>query len=214
MPRKAKSNNKGFTPDLMQKMVTAMAAMKMAPVAAPKPKKRRNRRRRNAVSSEGEITLTRKELLKTITVPAGKDEVAMSINLRPDEFPFLKGLGDVFERVRWLKMTIHYKPAVSLTTAGLVALGVDWDSKSAATTREKVAAYTPSSTFAVWQDTEKQPMVLPPAKLQSRAWYSMTSSENTDRQPGQLVVAATGPPSSTLGELYCTYTVQMMGTRA
>lgn len=215
MPKKSRNNKaKGAAANgvVLQKMMQMMANVKLQPTPAAKPKKRRNRRpRANAVSAEGMITLTRKELLGTVTADANGNAKA-TYKLQPDTFTFMSTIGKCFERSRWLKISIVYKPAVSMTSAGLVAMGVDWDGVSAADTREKVAAYTPSSTFAVWQDTEKTPLVLPPNRLQSRQWYTHQSATAGDWGPGSIVLLATGPRGSTLGEIYATYTIQMMGT--
>uniref|UniRef100_A0AB39J8D1 Capsid protein n=1 Tax=Chihuahua culicoides solemo-like virus 1 TaxID=3239315 RepID=A0AB39J8D1_9VIRU len=216
MPRKSRNAKKNVNAasDALQKMVQMMSSVKMQPSAPKRPKPRRNRKARvSAVDAEGMITLSRKELVTTITSESNGSK-SLTIALKPDSFKFLKNLGSSFERTRWLKMSFFYKPAVSMTSAGLVAMGVDWDSQSTKSTREDIAAYTPSSTFAVWQDTEKAPLILPPTKLQSRQWYMHASSEQADSGPGTLVISATGPNSSTLGELFVVYTVQMMGTKA
>lgn len=216
MPKKSRNSKAksatAATGVTLQKMMQLMANMKVQPTAAAKPRRRRNRgNRANAINAEGMITLTRKELLTTIT--ADKDgNSTKSVALKPASFTFLKNIGSSFERSRWLKMSVVYKPAVSMTAAGLVAMGVDWDSKGTGTTREAIAAYTPSSTFAVWQDTERNPLTLPPARLQSRQWYTHDSA--SDWGPGTLAIQATGTASATLGEIFVTYTIQMMGTKA
>lgn len=217
MPKKSRNNKaKGANAAngaMLQKMMQMMATVQLQSKSAPKPRKRRNRgSRANAVNAEGMITLSRKELLATIKADAAGNAIG-TYNIKPSTFTFLKNLGSSFERSRWLKVAVSYKPAVSMTSAGLLAMGVDWDGASVARTRENIAAYTPSSTFAIWQDTEKNPMVLPPARLQSRQWYSHQSSEAQEWGPGSIAVAATGPESATLGEVYVSYTIQMMGTR-
>lgn len=215
MPKKSRNKKAGVnvaTGNVMQKMMQMMANMSVVPPAS-KPKRRNRRRKANAVNAEGMITLTRKELLGSVTTDS-KDDYITKFNIKPSAFKFLSNLGNSFERSRWLKLSLVYKPAVSLTTSGLVTMGVDWDATSAYTKREQVAAYTPSSTFAVWQDTEKQPLILPPGKLQSRQWYNHHSATVGDWGPGILVVGVTGAKSLTVGDIYVSYTIQMMGTRA
>lgn len=212
---KNKRNNKGNASAangaVLQKMMQLMSNMKVQPQAAKSRRPRRRRPKPSAVNMEGMITLTRKELLGSLKTGTNGD-VTSTFELKPASFKFLKNLGSSFERSRWLKLSVAYKPAVSVTSAGLIAMGVDWDGTTTATTRETIAAYTPSATFAIWQDTEKSPMTLPPSRLQSRAWYVHNAAQEWG--PGKLVVNATGAASTDIGEIYVTYTIQMMGTRA
>lgn len=196
---------------LMQMLTTSVA---------PKPPVKRRRRARNrkaAVSEEGTITLRRHELVKTLTTD-DKGALSGSVALVPKSFSFLKGIAASFEHSRWHKLQVYYKPAVAVTTGGLIAIGMDWDNSSSnATTRETISAFTPSMHFPAWKDTSTMPMVLPPRKLQTRMWYphNSASADAVDKGPGTLRIAGeiNGVAAKTnVGELWIAYEVQMQGT--
>lgn len=209
---KKKNKNK---PAAMPHMETLIQALTKASISPRKPRNRRRRPKKTAVDQEGMITLRRSELVASLTTD-DKGKVNSSLLLAPKSFKFLAGIAKSFERSRWLKMHVFYRPAVSVTKGGLVALGVDWDGASeiATLTREQISTFTPSQHFAVWKDTAANPMILPPSKLQSRIWYQHNTSVDVDAAPARLrvCVEATEVKSQLIGELWVAYEIQMQGT--
>lgn len=187
---------------------------------APKPKKRRNRKNKTSARSvnlnQGEIVISRRELVNTVTLDQGKTESNGYLVLKPSNFTFLNTLSKSFERFKFMKVHIYYKPAVGTTYGGLIALGIDYDVQTPTTlTRAKVVAQTPSVSVPLWQDTEGRPLIIPPNRLQSRAWYVSTASDTVDTAPATLFFSASASSSSTkmtLGEIWVDYTVMFSGT--
>lgn len=98
---------------------------------------------------------------------------------------------------------------------GLVTLGIDWDFKGTAPTREQISAYTPNATWAIREDCETCPLVLPPARLQSRRFYLHNSDgDYVDRGPCKVWIAGAAPDEKSLevGEVWVEYDVTMSGT--
>lgn len=188
--------------------------------AQPTPKRRRQRKRKNNVANntmaqDGAITLTRTELIDSLRIPANSSAAHGHIDIIPDSFSFLKNLFKSFERLRWKKFNVYYKPAVGTSYGGLVTVGVDWDFSGTGDTRTQVASYTPTFTVAAWADNQNRPMVLPPNRLQSKNWYTPRSDDWEDKGPGRLAWAVEGAGNTnevTLGEIWVAYTVQFMGT--
>lgn len=183
-----------------------------------KKKKKKRGKKKQAMSvnsNDGSVTMSRKELLSTVKMPANATEATGHIDLVPDSFAFLKTVFSSFDRVRWTRIGIHYKPAVGTSYGGLVSFGMDWDFQSADVNRAKISGFTPNATIAAWGDTEKTPMTLPQNRLQSRAWYLPRATSWEDRGPGKIHWAANGTKANTettLGEFWVTYTVLMYGT--
>lgn len=214
MPRKNKSNEQKIL-SLLQQLVL----QPKAPAASKKKRKRKNKAAGNRLtqSDPGGMTIARRELLMEVAIAANKDAVYKMADLRPDNFHFLKGIAKSFERFRFTKLNIYWKPAVGTTYGGMVAIGIDWDfSDNTAQTRADITSYTPSQSFSCWSDTERTPLVLPPSRLQSRNWYA-TSATTFDGGVGRLKIAANGETSpntsKTVGELWIDYRVQFSGTQ-
>lgn len=204
----------------MAELLALMRKFTMAaPAAGPPKKKRRKRKKPNsglmAMSSQGQISLARRELLGTVSLGKSSASATGHFDLIPDTLAFLKGVFKNFDRVKWLKLNVYYKPAVGTTYGGMVAVGMDWDFKSEDVGRSKISAFTPSQTFAAWADTESKALVLPRDKLMSRTWYIPASESWSDKGPGKLHWAAEGTADSggkTLGEFWIDYSVVMDGT--
>lgn len=157
------------------------------------------------------MRLARSELVRSLTTDA-TGSASGTIGIIPDSFPVLNQLFKSFEKIKWLGLRVYYKPAVGTTVGGLITYGVDWDRKAdAGSTRQKVAAYTPSHTQAIWADNEMTPMIVPPSRLQLRIWY--TPDEGMPG-PGSLVYRAEGPKSTVIGEFWVHYQAVLAGTRA
>lgn len=181
----------------------------------PSKKRPRRRSRPSAVTTEGTIMFARKELLRTVKLDKSQSETKTSVDLVANSFSFLKGLAAQFDRIKFHSLKVFYKPAVGTTYGGLVAYGADWDFKTDVQPREKISSLTPNACHAAWNDSENRPLVLPPSKLQSRAWYT-TSGAGVDAGPCRLLIAANGKADSSgetiLGEIWVQYKITMMGT--
>lgn len=218
MPRKKK--NSGDVSQLISMLRAAIIAQPVANQNRPKAKKRKKRSpaSRMTQTDPGGMMISRRELIAEVTLAATKSDVYGMVELRPDKFHFLKGLAKSFERFRFSKMRIYWKPAVGTTVGGMVGLGVDWDFSTTTSnqTRADISSYTPSQCFAVWADTEPKPLVLPQNRLQSRPWY-LTSGTTFDGGVALLKYAASGEANAssarTLGEIWVDYTVQFSGTQ-
>lgn len=214
MPKKRKVVNQMSAEQLV-------GALQKLAVSAPasKPKKKRKRKAKKNINrlEEGAVTVSRHELLGDISMGVNKSSAVGHFDLIPDSFGFLKNLMKSFERIRWKKIHVYYKPAVGSTYGGLVTVGMDWDWASEDVSRAKLAGMTPSFTCAAWNDTESRPMIIPPARIQARAWYSpnLSSADYIDKGPGKLHWACNGDSSTStkiLGELWIAYTVDLLGT--
>lgn len=198
-------------------MLRQMSLQTNAP-AASKRKRKRNRARKQGTGTniqEGQISVSRKELLGTMKLERGKSDASGHWDLVPDSFSYLKGLFKSFDRVKWVAMKFHYKPAVGTTYGGLISLGMDWDYNQTDLSRDKISGFTPNQSFSAWTDTERNPMVLPASKLMSRDWYLPRASEYNDKGPGKLHWAASGDAPTdvkVLGELWVQYTAVLHGT--
>lgn len=199
----------------MQQLASMIAKLNVqSPSRSTAPRKRRPRARkeRTAVNTDGEIRMKRHELVSTLK-SAGK-KIADDIVIKPNSFNFLTGIASSFERSRWLKIHFYYKPAVAVTTGGLIAMGVDWDGATKVTEREKVLAFTPSQSYPVWQDSQAKPLVLPASRLQSRTWYSHNSTNVLESSVGTLRIAGTtsAEDGAVVGEVWVYYEMVMQGT--
>lgn len=214
----------------------AAQAVTQMPTRRPRRKRRNNNRTPGTQGSSrvnligrglplGDVVISRSELL---TVPATTVSTTL---LHPSNYPWLKSLAAVFERYKYLKLDLEYRPLVGANTNGNVALGVDWTTDSQtvskvgatfvvdsdhyrAASRSTVLALTPSVDTPLWQRVPR--VVVPRALLQSRAWYNTAapasgSSNPYDFAPGFLAAIATAKDS---GEVWIHYTVHFSGTHA
>lgn len=171
-------------------------------------------------SSQGEISLSRRELFATLSATQ-----STNWTLTPQNFPFLQRMGKIFELIRWHKVVIEFRPLVGATIGGSVAIGMDWGGQSLpaydedgrqhragyeAMTKETVMACTPCMDGPPWQGFR---MSIPPSRLQTRAWYQIAEDAKDlfDYAPGSLAVVASC--STSPGEIWIDYSVTMMGTK-
>lgn len=166
--------------------------------------------RRGFLNPEGNVRVTRNEFLLEV-----KGGVNSSLNLSPDNFPWLKSLAAAFDRVTWHSASLVWKPAVGTTESGMFAMGVDWNSASKAASRATVLSLTPVFDSPVWQPTQGKGMVLPTSKLMSRREYMLSGSgDAVDKQPGILMYSCSGGDNSKIyGEIWLKYDVSLFGTR-
>lgn len=209
MPKKTKQSQQ----KQIAKLTSALANLELRN-SSPKPAKPRRRKANAKVA--GDVTISRHEIVKEITLLKDKGTVNANVDIFPSSFSFLAKLSDSFERYRFTKCRFYWKPAVGMTYGGLVSYGCDWNFSSNKVSRKDVAGLTPNSSHAVWQDTERRPLVLPTSRLMSRAWYSSNTDDNFSKGPGRIIITATGEvPTSDkpLGELWVDYTITFSGTQ-
>lgn len=201
----------------VQRVETMLNALTLEATAKRKKKNRKRTRSKRSSGAarlqDGELRIRKKELLESLSLEEGKTEIVQSKEIVPDTFPWLKGVATSFEKVKWHSMKMYWKPAVGTTEGGLVTMGVRWESGKVSDNRVTVAALTPSATGAVWEDGEKRPLVVPPARLMTRAWY-IIGAKDSDAGPGTLEVGVTGSPGKVLGEVWVEYTVTLAGTKS
>lgn len=182
----------------------------------------RSRRKRNKVrmqGGQGTITLSRREMLRSVKVgPANSAYAADSVEIQPNKFQFLKQF-TMFDKVKWQKLHIFYKPGVGANFNGFVSYGVSWDMETTdPKDREAISALTPNMSHALWFDGEARPLVCPQSKLAMRAWYTPTDTKDlVERGPGKILIGATtsGQTNTTamvVGELWADYTVTLTGS--
>nr|QXN75441.1 MAG: hypothetical protein [Grapevine-associated sobemo-like virus 1] len=225
MPRKKKTRPAAETGQLValfSKLLSGHSTSNNPGPQRPKKKRRRKRQSRGMAgpSGEGSMTLSRRELVASVKAgdPNRNGGDGMGhIDLLPNSFSFLRGIAGNFDRVKWMRISIYFKPAVGSTIGGLVTVGVDWDFAGNNLTRQNVSALTPCFTIQVSHDGEGRPLNLPANKLQSRAWYTPYAERTVplvDKGPGRVhwAVTSSQPKDTVLGELWVHYSVTMQGT--
>lgn len=191
----------------------------------PARRKRKQKRKRAGPSApypsmEGEIRISRAELIDTVKVKKTETTATGYKLISPSEFAFLKKVGAAFARSKWIQLKVYYKPAVGTTYGGLVSLGFMLDPDTSVTvTRANVVAMTPSATTAAWMDTEDKPLVLKGTQLATRDWYFHNDAnlKYADRAPGMLywaVDVSAAKDDTVVGEMWLHYTLVMQGTNS
>lgn len=198
----------------------AISAGPPSVVKPNKPKRKRKGKKKDSRPSvkEGEITISRHELIGTLKVPAKASSSSGSVKIDPSQFAFLKVVGKAFARSKWHSLHVYYKPAVGTNFGGLISMGFMLDpDASVPTTRADIVALTPAATCAAWFDTENKPLVLKGSQLATRDWYfhNDINLKQADRGPAVLCWAADIAASTSevmLGEMWITYSLTMQGT--
>lgn len=182
---------------------------------------RNSRQRRNAaqIGNGGRIRLQRDELLCQAVTTADKTESVFQKALVPSPglMPFLFRLAACYQRIRWLRAHISWRPSCGTSTNGIISYGVAYNNSRAVSSRELVTALTPCNDHPVWQNSGNAPLVIPGEMLMSRKWYSLNtnSSDTYDQQIGTFCVGMSHDSSGTgesRGEFWISYTVEMEGT--
>lgn len=210
MPPKSK---KGGKPAQQPKQV-ATTSMVVAPAARRAKKPFWRKRGPPQQLSAGDSVLEKSELLGTVAVPAGKSKANDKLSLQCPDLPFLSKLSACYERVKWLSAAVTYRPGCSMTQAGLITMGMDWNWSATATERKNIACYSPNVSSAVWKESS---FTLPSSRLQSRLYYSTEAKDSADAGPGILVWAVDsvgGNSGVTCGEIWIRYKVLLSGTKA
>lgn len=186
----------------------------------PRPQRRRNRKRGgvanyNSDLSAGLIRLQRMEMAIEVSTDAS-GKIATSVDVIPSAFSFLATLSKSFERSKWHSVSFCWKPLVGGLVGGLVTFGVDWDFKGSTPDVNKASSFTPNSTWAIREDCENNPLVLPSSRLQSRTWYMHNASDAdyVDRGPAKVWILGSAPDQKgvKVGQVWVTYDLTMSGT--
>ena len=162
--------------------------------------------------------LTRDELLVTVATTASKTESVFTKPLVPSAgvMPFLFRLSSCYQRIRWLRAHITWRPACGTSTNGIITYGVAFNNSGSVTSRDLVAALTPCNDHPVWQSSGNAPLVIPGDMLMSRKWYALnsTATDRFDETLGTFCVGLTHDSSNAAsrGEFWISYTVEMEGT--
>lgn len=187
--------------------------------------RRRGRRRGGrgpgpAIGNGGQISITRCELLRTVSTTVNKTESVFAVPLYPsaDQMGFLFRLASCYCRLRWVSMKIEWRPSVGTTTNGIITYGVRFaeaDLTTAPKSRLDVASLFPVNDHPVWQTAA--PLVLSQELLMSRKWYSLLTTDGVDLAPGGLQVGLSHDSTAAAqsrGEFWVTYTCVLDGTRS
>lgn len=167
--------------------------------------------------SAGSISVFRTEMIKSVKA-GDQGDINFTFKIEPDQFPFLAGLGKCFEKVRWQKIHVWWKPAASYQNSGMLAIGMDWDAADGMSPppRVSVLQYTPCISCHIRDDCQKSPLVIPPARLRTIGWLAPEGGGNPiTRRPGTLCISVDSnmKKDELIGEVYIQYRVQMSGTR-
>lgn len=189
-------------------------------VSVPATGGRRRRKKKSRLQVQaglGTLTLQRRELIRTVQVEKSGAVLLDYIDIVPGSFTFLKQF-TMFDRVKWNKLHVFYKPGVGANYNGFVSYGILWGfDKTAPSDRAGISALTPNMSHAIWVDGEGRPLVCPPVKLQTRPWFTPDDADAVEKGPGRLIVAAESPSNSNaskviVGELWADYSVTLTGS--
>lgn len=164
--------------------------------------------------------LQRDELLLQVATVPSKTETVFTKPLIPSSgvMPFLFQISSCYQRIRWLKCHVTWRPAVGTSTNGIITYGFQFNSDGSITTRSNVTDLTPVNDHPVWQSGQMTPLVVPQEMLQTRKWYVLnsTQADTYDKALGTFCVGAShdsAAAAKTLGEFWVSYSVEMEGTR-
>lgn len=208
--RRRRANNRG-----------GASGIPAANVSNPNPVRggRGGNRARSRIGNGGRIVLSRDELLVQVKTSPGKLESTFSVDLKPSTgvMPFLFRLALCYQRIKWIRAHISWRPACGTNTNGIVSYGVAYNNTRSITTRELVTSLTPCNDHPVWQSTGITPLIIPTDMLMSRKWYALNTSADDpfDQQMGKFYVGIShdnATAAESRGEFWISYTVEMEGT--
>lgn len=175
-------------------------------------------RRAASIGNGGRIKIQRDELLCTVATTQAKTESVFSKPLKPgsDVMPFLYRLSSCYQRIRWLRASITWRPSCGTHTNGIISYGIAYNSSEQIRTRDLVVALTPVNDHPIWQSSCNAPLVIPPEMLMSRKWYTLNSNtaDEIDQSFGRFCCGLThdATTAQSRGEFWINYTVEMEGT--
>lgn len=185
----------------------------------PRPSRGRRGGARTRVGNGGRIVLTRDELLVTVATTPDKNESVFSKDLVPSPgvMPFLFRLSSCYQRIRWVRASISWRPSCGTATDGIISYGVAFNGSESIKSRDLVTSLTPCNDHPVWQSTGISPLVIPGDMLMSRRWYplNVTGGDQFDKGMGKFCVGLTHDAekvAKSRGEFWISYTVEMEGT--
>lgn len=191
------------------------------PIVMPGQRRRRRRGGQAAsasVNNGGRILLSRDELLVVVSAQTKGNETIGSLVMAPstDAMSFLNQLSKCYQRIRWIRCSVTWRPGVGTTTNGVITYGFAFNNQSV-TTRSKIAALTPVNDHPVWQTSQAGPLVVPTEMLMTRKWYALnsTATDFYDRGLGTFYYGVshdTLTAAQTRGEFWVSYSVEMEGT--
>lgn len=186
----------------------------------PQPGRGRVRAGRARVGNGGRIVLSRDELLVQVVTTPDKNESVFSKDLVPSAgvMPFLFRLASCYQRIRWVRAHITWRPACGTATDGIISYGVAFNNSATVSSRDLVTALTPCNDHPVWQSTGVTPLIVPADMLMSRRWYPLntTGGDIFDKCMGRFCVGLTHDSEKVArsrGEFWISYTVEMGGGR-
>lgn len=208
----------------VQRLIEGMASLEVKPkrkrrkknkrvvvLAAPAgPNNRRKRRRKapkQSANSAAELRLRRTDYLCDVKGDGTAEVFKSALNVMA--FGWLQRVAAVYSKSVWHTCKLIYRPSVGATVDGEVAIGVDFDSLTPATTRPHVYALSPTLSTPVWMG---KVVSLPPQQLQSRREYLHHSSTDSEKGPG-IVYIALPKVAKTYGTLWVEYDVTLRGTQ-
>uniref|UniRef100_A0AB38ZKG1 Capsid protein n=1 Tax=Suncus murinus ribovirus 4 TaxID=3139578 RepID=A0AB38ZKG1_9VIRU len=180
--------------------------------------KGRAKRGGSSVGNGGRIVLSRDELLVTVATTKSVTESVFSKDLVPSSgvMPFLFRLSSCYQRIRWLRARITWRPSCGTSTNGIISYGVAFNNSTSITSRDLVVALTPCNDHPVWQSSGSSPLNIPAEMLMSRKWYPLNAkAEANDISMGRFCVGLThdsGETPQSRGEFWISYSVEMEGT--
>lgn len=181
---------------------------------------RKRSKKQGTKSVNGQLTLTRREYLRDVKVSKPTTDGTLAdwsdyIDMIPSNLSLLSKF-TMFDRVKWNKFHLFYKPGVGSTFNGFVSYGVLWAFNETSATRSQISALTPNRSHALWFDGETTPLVCPVSKLQTRPWYTPTDANDAvERAPGRILITTSCPDAkatAVVGELWVDYSVTLTGT--
>lgn len=161
--------------------------------------------------ANGTFRVVKRELLDTVKTTT--NQYIASVILHPDKLPWLGALAKGFDRIKWHRAKIIWRPSVGAMESGSIAIGIDWDSNAAALDYKNTVALTPVMDSPVWQSTT---LPLPSGKLQTRKEYHIrkdTNESDYDKAPGYALIVTEGAKqNTTIGHVWLEYDVSLFGT--
>lgn len=181
------------------------------------PNPNRGRGSARAIGNGGRIFIQRDEILSTVKTTQGTEETVKVVDLTPTSglMPFLFRLSSCYQRMRWQRAHITWRPSCGTATNGIISYGVAFAGGQKITSRALVASLTPCNDHPVWQATGTTPLVIPQDMLMTRKWYSIGDADAFDKQFGRFCYGLSHDNDArpqTRGEFWISYAVEMEGT--
>lgn len=161
------------------------------------------------------ITVKRSEIFTDVTTDAnGRARDRVDLFPTATVLTWLNKLTKAYSIMTWNSLSICWKPAVSANTDGRLVFAVDVDGRSAVPgSRSDVASHSPLADCQIWQDSSRNPLVVPQRILQTRKRFLTDGGSDNSKTPGFLIFYLDGPASKLVGEFWVSYSVTFAGPR-